>query len=295
VASTTSIESRLFGRHAECERLDALIAGARSGTPGVVVVRGEAGVGKSALLDYLLLHASGCRVVRAAGVESEMELAFAALHQLCAPFLDQIDRLPGPQRDALSIAFGLEGGPPPDRFLVGLAVLSLLSEIAETQPLVCLVDDVQWVDRASAQVLGFVARRIAGEAIVMIFAVRDPWEANDLAGLTELMVGPLRDADARDLLAATIPGRLDEPVRERIVAESHGNPLALLELPRAWTPAALAGGFGLPDPTPRRQPTPAPGDGRRSGRRPGRHSGRSRPPGHPGRCGRARDDGRPAR
>jgi DNA-binding CsgD family transcriptional regulator len=244
---TATAGPRLWGRRDECQRLDALIAAARAGTSGTLVVRGEAGVGKSALLDYLLRQAAGCRLVRAAGVESEMELAFAALHQLCGPFIDRLDRLPGPQRDALTIAFGLEGGPPPDRFLVGLAVLSLLSDVAEAQPLVCLVDDVQWLDRASAQVLGFVARRLAAEAVVMIFAVREPWAANDLAGLSELMVGPLRDVDARDLLAAVIPGRLDEPVRERIVAESQGNPLALLELPRAWTPAALAGGFGLPD------------------------------------------------
>jgi tetratricopeptide (TPR) repeat protein len=247
VPLTTTVEPRLWGRRVECERLDGLIAAARGGTSDTLVVRGEAGVGKSALLDYLLVHAAGCRLVRAAGVESEMELAFAALHQLCAPFLDRLERLPGPQRDALAIAFGLESGPPPDRFMVGLAVLTLLSDLAETQPVVCLLDDVQWLDRASAQVLGFVARRLAAEAVVMIFAVREPWEATDLAGLTELTVGRLRDADARDLLAAAIPGRLDEPVRERIVAESHGNPLALLELPRAWTPAALAGGFGLPD------------------------------------------------
>ena len=245
--SITGGELRLWGRRVECQRLDALIAAAQGGSSGTLVVRGEAGVGKSALLDYLLAHAAGCRVVRAAGVESEMELAFAALHQLCAPFLDDLERLPGPQRDALAIAFGLLSGPPPDRFLVGLAVLSLLSEVAETQPLVCIVDDVQWLDRASAQTLGFVARRLAAEAVVLGFAIRDPWEASDLAGLPELVVGPLQDADARALLAASIPGRLDDPVRERIVAESHGNPLALLELPRAWTPAALAGGFGLPD------------------------------------------------
>jgi DNA-binding CsgD family transcriptional regulator len=243
---TTAI-SRLSDRRAECRRLDGLIAAARGGTSSTLVLRGEAGFGKSALLEYLVEHATGCRLVRAAGVESEMELAFAALHQLCAPFLDDLERLPEPQRDALAIAFGLLSGPPPDRFLVGLAVLSLLSEVAETQPLICLVDDVQWLDRASAQTLGLVARRLAAEAVVLVFAVRDPWEANDLMGLPELLVGPLTDADARELLAASIPGRLDEPVRERIVAESHGNPLALLELPRAWTPAALAGGFGLPD------------------------------------------------
>jgi DNA-binding CsgD family transcriptional regulator len=231
----------------ECRRLDALILGARNGTSATLVVRGEPGIGKSVLLDYLLTHAGGCRLVRVAGVESEMELAFAALHQLCAPFMRELNRLPDPQRVALATAFGLEAGPPPDRFLVGLATLSLLADVAEVQPLVCLVDDVQWIDRASVQVLGFVARRLAAEGIVIIFAVREPWEETDLAGVAELTVGPLRDVDARALLAAAIPGRVDAPVRERIVAEAHGNPLALLELPRAWTPAALAGGFGLPD------------------------------------------------
>ena len=247
VPSTTRAEPQLSDRRAERERLDAVIAAARGGASATLVVRGEAGVGKSALLDYLMAQATGCCLMRTAGVESEMELAFAGLHQLCAPFLERLGRLPGPQRDALAIAFGLQSGPPPDRFLVGLGVLSLVSEIAETQPVVCIVDDVQWLDRASAQVLGFVARRLVEEGVVIVFALREPGEATDLAGLSELVVGPLRDADARDLLAAAVPGRLDKPVRERIVAESHGNPLALLELPRAWTPAALAGGFGLPD------------------------------------------------
>jgi DNA-binding NarL/FixJ family response regulator len=223
------------------------MANARGGASGALVLRGEAGVGKTALLDYLLAHATGCRVVRAAGVESEMELAFAGLHQLCAPFLERIERLPGPQRDALGTAFGLRAGEPSDRFLVGLAVLSLLSDVAEAQPLVCLLDDAQWLDQASAQVLGFVARRLAAESVVIIFAVRQPMEDGHLAGLPQLAVGPLGDADARDLLASAIPGRLDESVRDRIVAEARGNPLALLELPRAWTPAAFAGGFGLPD------------------------------------------------
>jgi DNA-binding NarL/FixJ family response regulator len=272
VPSTVSDGARLWGRRAECQQLDGLIATVRGGASGTLLVRGEAGVGKSALLDYLLERSAGCRLVRTAGVESEMELAFAALHQLCGPFLDHMERLPGPQRGALAIAFGLESGPPPDRFLVGLAVLTLLSDVAEAQPVVCLVDDVQWLDRASSQVLGFVARRLGADAVVMIFAVREPWEAADFAGLTELLVTPLRDPDARDLLAAAIPGRLDEPVRERIVAESHGNPLALLELPRAWTPAALAGGFGLPDGASvsakieesfRRRVTPLPEDSRR--------------------------------
>ena len=244
---TTDAETRLRGRRAEREALDRLIANARAGTSGVLVLRGEAGVGKTALLDYLVAHASGSRVVRAAGVESEMELAFAALHQLCMPFLDRLDRLPGPQRDALRTAFGLRDGGAPDRFLVGLAVLTLLSDVAESRPLVCLLDDAQWLDQASAQVLGFVARRLTAEAVITVFAVREPSATMDLAGLPELKVGPLHDSAARDLLATAIPGRLDESVRDRILTEAGGNPLALLELPRAWTPAMVAGGFGLPD------------------------------------------------
>jgi hypothetical protein len=169
------------------------------------------------------------------------------LHQLCAPFVERLDRLPAPQRDALGIALGLHVGAPPDRFLVGLAVLSLLAEVAEAQPLVCILDDVQWLDRASAQVLGFVARRLAAEAVVLIFAIREPSDDPSLLRLPELLVGPLGDADARALLALAIPGRMDEAVRDRIVAEAQGNPLALLEVPRSWPPAALAGGFGMPD------------------------------------------------
>jgi DNA-binding CsgD family transcriptional regulator/tetratricopeptide (TPR) repeat protein len=247
VPSRTDSEPRLWGRRAERQDLDRLLVNARAGTSGALVVLGEAGVGKSALLDYLIAHAAGCRIARVAGVESEMELAFAGLHQLCAPFLDRLDRLPAPQRGALGTAFGLLAGEPPDRFLVGLAVLSLLADVAEDQPLICLLDDAHWLDQASAQVLGFVARRLAAESVVVIFAVRQPWEDGYLAGLPELAVGPLHDADARDLLTSAIPGRLDESVRDRIVAEARGNPLALLELPRSLTPAALAGGFGLPD------------------------------------------------
>ena len=212
-----------------------------------MVVHGDAGVGKSALLDYVLASAQGCLVVRATGVESEMELAFAGLHQLCAPFIDELPQLPGPQGEALGTALGLRGGPPPDRFLVGLAVLSLLADMAQAQPLVCLVDDAQWFDRTSVQALGFVARRLTAESVVLIFAVRDGWDDKGLTGLAELNLGPLLPDDARDLLDAAIPGRLDDAVRDRILAEAQGNPLALLELPRAWTPAEFAGGFYLPD------------------------------------------------
>ena len=247
MATTRDTASALVDRHAERAHLDGLIAEARTGTSGSVVMRGGAGVGKSALLEYLPGRAAGCRLVRAAGIESEMELPFAGLHQLCAPLLDELARLPGPQGDALATAFGLRSGPPPDQFLVGLAVLTLLADSAERQPLICVVDDAQWLDRVSALVLGFVARRLAAESVVMIFAVREPWDSRDLAGLPEVTIGPLAERDARELLGTAILGRVDASVRERILAEARGNPLALLELPRAWSPAAIAGGFGLPD------------------------------------------------
>src|SRR3954453_10631031 len=237
----------LLGRRSECETLDRLVATVRAGQSAVLVVRGEAGVGKSALLVYLIERASGCRIARAAGVESEMELPFAGLHQLCGPMLDRLDRLPAPQRDALATAFGLSAGEPPDRFLVGLAVLSLLSEVAEDGPLVCAVDDAQWQDRASAQTLAFVARRLLAEAVGFVFVVREPSPTHDLAGLPELVVDGLNEGDSSALLHAAIPGRLDERVTDRIVAEGHGNPLALLELPRGLTSAELAGGFGFPE------------------------------------------------
>jgi DNA-binding CsgD family transcriptional regulator len=228
--------------------LDRLLDTVRAGQGRALVVAGEPGVGKTALLEYLARHSPGCRVARAAGVQSEMELAFAGLHQLCAPLLDHLADLPLPQRDALRTAFGLSAGPAPDRFLVGLAVLSLLSDVAGEQPLVCLVDDEQWLDRASAQVLGFVARRLATEPVALVFATRVP--GDEVAGLPELLVGGLPEADARTLLDAALAGPLDERVRDRIVAETRGNPLALLELTRGVTPAELAGGFGLPDAAP---------------------------------------------
>jgi DNA-binding CsgD family transcriptional regulator len=212
------------------------------------VVRGEPGVGKTALLEYLVERASGCRVAHASAVESEMELAYAGVHQLLAPMLHRLERLPAPQRDALGTAFGISPGSAPDRFLVGLATLSLLSEVAEEHPLVCLVDDEQWLDRASAQVLAFVARRLEVESVGLVFAARVPSE--ELVGLPELVVEGLGEADARALLAAALPGPLDAQIRDRLVAETGGNPLALLELPRELTPAELAGGFALPDALP---------------------------------------------
>jgi DNA-binding CsgD family transcriptional regulator len=233
----------LVDRQRERQALDGLVQDLRSGRGWALVVRGEAGVGKSALLEYAAGAAADMRVVRAAGVESEMELAFAGLHQLCVPLLDRLERLPAPQRDALGIAFGLRSGGAPDRFLVGLAVLTLLSEAAEDRPLLCLVDDAQWLDRASAQVLGFVARRLLADPVGLLFAARDPGE--QFGGLPDLEVRGLRDEDARDLLRSVVRVRLDEQVRDRILAETQGNPLALLELPRGLTPAQLAGGFGL--------------------------------------------------
>ena len=234
----------LLGRLQERAALSRLLEAARSGRSGVLVVRGEPGVGKTALLEHAIESAAGLRVARVAGVESEMELAFAALQQLCAPMLDNLERLPDPQRDALGVVFGLSTGAAPDRFLVGLAALSLLSEVAEQQPLLCVVDDAQWLDRASAQVLGFVGRRLLAEPVAMLFATREPGE--DCRGLAELPVGGLGDGDARELLGSVVGGPLDERVRERIIAEARGNPLALLELPQGVTPAELAGGFGLP-------------------------------------------------
>jgi DNA-binding CsgD family transcriptional regulator len=243
--STTEAGPRLLGRRTECAALDELVASVRAGPSRALVLRGEAGVGKSALLEYLARSASGCGIARTAGVESEVELAFAGLHQLCAPFVDRLESLPPPQRDALGTALGRCGGDAPDRFLVGLAVLSLLSDVAEDRPLVCIVDDAQWLDAASAQVLAFVARRLGAESVGLVFAVREPLGERHLEGLAELVVGGLDESDARALLEAVVAGPLDERVRDRIVAETRGNPLALLELPRGRTPAQLAGGFGL--------------------------------------------------
>jgi DNA-binding CsgD family transcriptional regulator len=236
--------SGLTGRRRECSILDQLIEAVRLGERRVLVVRGELGAGKTVLLDYLAGRADDCRVARVAGAQSEMELAFAGLHQLCGPVLDRLEHLPVPQRDALQIAFGLSNGPAPDRFLVGLAVLGLLSETAGERPLVCIVDDQQWLDRASAQALGFVARRLAAEPVGLVFATRDLSE--ELTGLPELVVEGLREGDARSLLESALSGPLDSRVRDQVIAEARGNPLALLELPRGLTPAQLAGGFGLP-------------------------------------------------
>ena len=230
--------------------LDRLLEGVRSEQSRVLVLRGEAGVGKTALLDHLVASASGCRIARAAGVESEMELAYAGVHQVCAPMLGRLTRLPDPQREAVGTAFGLSAGEAPDLFLVGLAVLGLMSDVAADGPLVCIVDDAQWLDRASARVLAFVARRLQAESVALVFSVREPAEERELRGLPELPVEGLSDGDSRALLESAVPGRLDARVRDRIVAETRGNPLALLELPRGLSSAELAGGFARPDARP---------------------------------------------
>jgi DNA-binding CsgD family transcriptional regulator len=237
-------ELTLLDRRDECAVLNRLLERARAGRSGALVVRGEAGIGKTALLQFAIESASDLQVARAVGVESEKELAFAALHQVCAPMLDRLDRLPGPQRDALAVTFGLSEGAVPDRFFVGLAVLGLLAEVAEDRPLVCVVDDAQWLDRASAQALAFVARRLLAESVVLLFGGREPCE--EFAGLPELVVGGLWESDARELLRSVIRWSLDERVADQIVAETRGNPLALLEMPRGLSPTQLAGWFGLP-------------------------------------------------
>jgi AAA ATPase domain len=240
----------LMDRASERDVLDRLIDAVRGGQGQALVVRGDPGVGKTVLLDHLARRASGagCQVARAVGMQSEMELAFAGLHQVCAPMLAHAGHLPDPQRNALRIVFGVAAGPPPDPFLVGLAVLSLLSGMAGDRPLICVVDDEQWLDRASAQALGIAARRLAADPVGLVFAARDP--GAELAGLPELEVTGLRAGDAHALLASALAGPLDARIRDLIVAETRGNPLALLELPRGLSPAELAGGFGLPSAAP---------------------------------------------
>ena len=238
----------MLGRERERKVLDQLLDRVRTGSGGVSTLYGEAGVGKTALLEYGVDAAREFRIARTVGVEAEMELPFAAAQQLCAPFLGLVERLPQPQHDALEVAFGLRTGPAPDRFLVGLAVLGLLAEEAEEQPLLCAIDDAQWLDSASARALAFAARRLVAERIALVFATRELRET--LSGLPKLPVVPLDRRDARTLLESIVPARLDERVLARIVAETRGNPLALLELPRGLSPAELAGGFGLPTTAP---------------------------------------------
>ena len=296
----------ILGRRGEVEAFEQLLAGARAGHSGVLVVHGEAGIGKSALLEHVrdTAAASGFRVETSVGVESETQFAFAGLHQLCASLLDRVAALPEPQQAALGVALGQRGGVAPDRFLVGLATLNLLAEVAEEAPLLCLVDDAQWLDQASAEVLAFVARRLAAERVALVFARRDATDrdATDrdvglLTGLPELCLEGLDDSDARALLAAAVRSPIDDRVRDRIVAEARGNPLALLELPRGGRPTQLAGGFEMPDAVgvPRRIEDAF---RQRSGSLPARHpaaaaGGCGRPDGRRGgavaRCGASRD------
>src|SRR5690242_17700336 len=225
--------------------LDGLLGSVRSGQSAALVIRGEAGAGKTTLLHYCARQASGLRVARLAGVEAELGLPFAAVHQLCGPLLGRVDALPAPQRAALRIALGMSAGDAPDHFLVAVAVLSLVAAAAEDQPLLCLVEDAQWLDGVSAQVLGFVARRLLAESVAIVFAVREPPATPALDGLPEMPLGGLAEQDARALLDWAVAGRLDKRIRDRIVAETGGNPLALLELPRGMSAAELAGGFDL--------------------------------------------------
>jgi hypothetical protein len=231
----------LRGRTEERATLDELLAEVRAGRSRVLVLSGEAGVGKTALLDYLVAHATDCRVARWVGVESEMELPFAGLRQLCEPLLGNLERLAEPQRDALATAFGLEAGQPADRFLIGLAVLNLLAEAAEDMPVVWVIDDAQWLDRVSEQVLAFVARRLLAERVGLVFGVRGSAAEGELARLPQLPVDGVDDADAREILASVVRQPIDTRVRDRIIAEAHGNPLALLELPHALTDAEWSG------------------------------------------------------
>jgi DNA-binding CsgD family transcriptional regulator len=243
---------QLVDRGPECEVIDRMFEAARGGLSGALVLRGEAGIGKTALLDYAVESAAGMRVARVVGVESEMELAFAAVQQLLAPVLDRMNDLPAPQANALAVALGIANGVSPNKFLVGLGVLNLLSEMARDQPLLCVIDDEQWLDRASAEALAFVARRVGAEGIVLLFAVREPTEARvePLDRLPELRVEGLAEQDARELMQRAVSGRLDGHVRDRLIFETRGNPLALLELAAELTPAQLAGVSALPEPLP---------------------------------------------
>src|SRR3954463_5533174 len=227
----------LLGRETECALLDDLVADVHRGNSRSLVLRGQAGIGKTALLGYLMTSAPDLTVVKAVGVQSDMELAYASLHQLCGPLLDRLARLPPPQRRAMEIVFGLSAGEAPDRFLFGVAVLSLFSDAAEQRPLLCVIDDAQWLDRASALTLAFVARRLLAEPVGMVFAAREPGE--ELRHVRELEGPGLRDSEARALLDAAVRFMLDERVRDRVIAETRGNPLALLELPRGLTATEL--------------------------------------------------------
>jgi DNA-binding CsgD family transcriptional regulator len=235
-----------LGRTRERELLERMLTNIRAGDSAVLVIRGAPGIGKTALLRHAARQASGVRVAEVAGVQAEMELPFAGIHRLCAPLFDRLDVLPEPQRNALNVALGVASGDTPDRFLVAVAVLSLLAAVADEHPLLCLVDDAHWLDAASGQALGFVARRLLAESVALVFALREPTATPSFDGLPELRLAGLPDADAHALLARAVPGRLDDHVRDRIVAETRGNPLALLELSRGMSAAERAGGYARP-------------------------------------------------
>ncbi|MEZ0052998.1 DNA-binding CsgD family transcriptional regulator [Mycobacterium sp. MAA66] len=235
----------LIGRNSEMRKLAALVDDVCAGTSRALVVRGEPGIGKSALLDELADQCDRCLQLRTGGVQAEMELPFAGLHQLLAPIMGHLDRLAPPQRDALTVAFGIKDGPTPDRFFIALAALNLLTVASETRPVLCLVDDEQWLDRATAQTLSFVARRLDADRVALVFAARTPSE--ELLGIPQLTVSGLAAADADALLSTALSGPIDPHVRAQLILEAAGNPLAILELPRGSTPAQLAGGFGLPE------------------------------------------------
>jgi hypothetical protein len=234
----------LLGRTRECGQLNELLDVVRRGESQILVLRGEPGIGKTALLDYAVASARGFNEIRATGSESESALPFAALHQVCTPILDKLDRLPEPQQDALRITFGVTTGDVPDRLLIGLATSSLFSEASAEQHLLCVIDNEHLLDQPSAQALAFVARRLRTDPVAMIFATTAA--SPELEGLPELALTGLRDDDARALLACALRAPLDEQVLERVVAETQGNPRTLLDLPKAMSPAELAGGFGVP-------------------------------------------------
>jgi DNA-binding CsgD family transcriptional regulator len=235
-----------LGRPRERESLDAMLAHVRDGQSAVLVIRGDPGIGKTALLRYAARQASGLRTTEVEGIQAEMELPFAAIHRLCAPMFDGLEVLAEPQQNALRVALGVSSGDAPDRFLVAVAVLNLLAATAEERPLLCLVDDAQWLDAASVQALGFVARRLVAEPVAMIFSLREPTTTRALDGLPQLTLEGLDEPDARALLSIAVPGRLDDRVRDRIIAETRGNPLAMVELSRRMSPSERAGGFAPP-------------------------------------------------
>jgi predicted ATPase len=237
------VSELLLGRENECQVLDDFLAAALKGEGGALVLHGDPGVGKTALLEYAVTSAREFDVFRTVGSEAEMELPYAALLELCHPGLAEVEQLPEPQRNAIDVIFGRRDGAAPDRVLVGLTLVSLLSALSAKRPLLCVIDDAQWLDTSSAQAIAFAARHVPRDAVAVLFGARTL--TDEVRGLPDLTISGLEDQDARTLLATVLPDRLDDRVVERLVADTHGNPLALLELPRGLTPSQLAGGFGL--------------------------------------------------